>query len=194
MHPEDIYDLRGIGMLGAVTAVNDNGQQQTIDVDLGDGVSRTGIEVWQQAGFASNPSGDGSVAVLFALGADPANLVALHLGNPSTRFGGLAKGEAVMYCPDGTRVAVRVGGIVEIWGGNKVLINAPDMEVVATTQVQVTAPSVKIIGNVEITGNVDVTGYVADGHGKLGDLRTAYDDHHHIDSIHGTTTVPDIIV
>lgn len=51
--------------------------------------------------------------------------------------------------------------------------------------------TVQIQGNVTITGDLKVTGNSADGQGKLADLRTHYNEHHHIDSRGGLTSPPD---
>ena len=51
--------------------------------------------------------------------------------------------------------------------------------------------TVQIQGNVTIAGNLNATGSIADGHGKLADLRGHYNLHHHIDSRGGQTSTPD---
>ena len=51
--------------------------------------------------------------------------------------------------------------------------------------------TVKMQGNVAITGDLMVTGSISDGHGKLADLRSHYNLHHHIDSRGGQTSTSD---
>ena len=145
---ETIGDLRSLIVQGIVLAVNDSGQAQTVDVQTHDGVTRTGIEVMQPAGFASTPAtAAGGLVLLLAVGGDPANLVALPVASPGARFGGMAAGESVLYAPDGSRVAVRTGGTIEILAAAHLVIRAPD--------VTITAPNgVTIVGNLTVTGEI----------------------------------------
>ena len=46
-------------------------------------------------------------------------------------------------------------------------------------------------GNVTITGDLKVAGSISDGHGKLADLRSHYNLHHHIDSRGSQTSTSD---
>ncbi len=174
--------LRGAVAYGVVTSVDDTGGAQTANVTTGTGVNRANVEVAQAFGFSSVPPADGAVGVLFEIGGDPGNLLVMPLGNPSTRFGNLAPGEAVMYAADGTRVHLRQGGAVEIWGGTSVTVN--------TKTCTINAPNgCAINGNVTITGNLTTTGDVADSHGTLDRLRGHYNGHTHPGG--GTTSEPD---
>lgn len=83
----DVYDARAMVQRGLVLSIDDTGQVQTATVRTTDGAIYSGIEVYQPFGAASVPPGDGAIALLFAVGGDPANMVAL-LANPSIRFGG----------------------------------------------------------------------------------------------------------
>jgi phage baseplate assembly protein V len=178
---EDTMNLRSGVVRGVVQAIDDTGEVQMATVQSHDGGPRQ-VEVWQLDGFASAPSGDGAVALLLSVGNDPSQFVAL-LANPSTRFGKQAAGERTMSAPDGTRVAVRQGGVVEIWGGNQVIVNSPtltvtasgDVTVTASGTVTVTAPTVTIAasggltidGNVQVNGNLVASGTVKDSHATL---------------------------
>jgi len=182
-------NLRAGLVRGVVQSIDDTGQVQMATVQTHDGVVRT-VEVWQLDGFGSVPDADGAIALLFASGNDPSQFIAL-LANPSTRFGKQLNGERVMSMPDGTRVALRQGGIVEIWGGNQVKINAPAVAVTTPGDVAINAQgnvtidaqaNISIIGNegtitatggltinanIALNGSLVATGLVIDSRGTL---------------------------
>jgi phage baseplate assembly protein V len=186
---EDVMNVRSGAVRGVVQSIDDTGQVQMATVQTHDGVMRQ-VEVWQLDGFASVPSGDGAIALLFASGNDPSQFIAL-LANPSTRYGKQAAGERTMAMPDGTRVSVQQGGTVAIWGGNLVTVTAPDVTINTTGNVTVNAGgSVTIIGqtatitaadgltinaadgltingNIALDGSLVATGLVIDHHGTL---------------------------
>lgn len=176
------YDTRALLTLGVVQLVDDTGEVQTAQVQTHDGVTRAAVEVLQPFGLATRPPGDGATAVLLAIGGDAANQVALPLGCPGVRFGGLEAGESVLYGADGSRVAIRSGGVVEIHAASTVIV---------------ACPTVEITGNVSIAGTLTVAGDIFDEngtHGSVGALRTAYDDHVHGDVQNGggTTAPPNL--
>lgn len=157
-------DLRGVVQWGIVQAVHDDGQAQTVDVETHDGFLRAGVEVMQPHGFASAAEAAGSICVLVAVGGDPANLVALPVGRPASRLGGLAAGDAAVYAGDGSRVHVMASGTVEVTGASLVIVNAPTIEANASVSAVVTAPTITLTGHVVVDGNLSVTG-TADGAG-----------------------------
>jgi phage baseplate assembly protein V len=171
---DELYgDLRSIITEGIILAVDDTGEVQTIDVQTHDGVIRHGIEVHQCAGMASNPQVGGK-ALLMAVGGDIANLRALPPSDP-TRFGKQASGERCIYGPDGSRVHLRAGGIIEVLAGNQVIIQAPEIAVTAPNGVTITA-NVTIIGNLVVSQDIrDQNG----AHSTLAALRNAHNEHEH---------------
>jgi phage baseplate assembly protein V len=164
---EDVMDLREAIRLGLVQSIDDTGQVQRAVVQTHDSGSQE-IDVFQLDGIASSPQVDGAIALVFSIGNDASHRMCI-IANPSTRYGNQLAGERAIAMPDGTRVAVRQGGIVEIWGGNLVKINAPSMQVSASGAVQITAGGgVGITGNVTITGSASVTGnLVVDGNATV---------------------------
>lgn len=184
----EVYgDLRGMITEGIVLKVNDTGTVQTIEVQTQDGVVHTDVEVHQAAGLASSPM-PGGKCVVFAVGGDVANLRALPPSD-TTRFGNQANGERTLYAPDGTRVSVRNGGIIEIWAGHQVIVHVPNVTIVAPMGVSIT-------GDVTVTGNIRATGDITDRDGlggALNDLRQAYDVHRHGNVVNGggSTAVTD---
>jgi phage baseplate assembly protein V len=162
------YEVKGIigaqrnaVAYGVVSAVDDTGQVQTANVSTGTGVNRAEVEVLSQFGFSSVPPADGVVGLVVAIGGDPANLVVLPLANPSARFGGLLTGESVMYAADGSRVHIREGGIVDIWGGTQVNVH--------TKNCTITAPNGCLVnGDTTVEGNATTTGNLVAGTGATG--------------------------
>ena len=186
---EIAFDGRMTVTKGIVIAVNDGGQAQTVDVKTHDGAVYSGIEVWQAFGVSSVPPADGALAMLFAVGDDPANRMA-WLYNPSQRFGGATPGHTILYGADGSRVAIE-DGTISVLGIQHVVVKSPDVTVQAPH-------GVTILGNVTITGTLEVSGDINDhggAHGSLNDLRLAHDDHHHTTlAIGALTSLPDIVV
>ena len=117
---------------------------------------------------AGNPPLDGALALVFAVGGDPGDLVALPLANPSARFGSQAAGEAATYGSDGSRVHVRQGGTVETHAAQQDIISAPTVVIQgldgADTQVL-------------IRGELVVTKDISDWNGAHGAVKTLRDDY-----------------
>ena len=95
MSEQLIFDLRSIIVEGIVLAINDAGIVQTVDVQTHDGVVRSGIEVWQPAGFSGTPEETGRV-LLFAVGGDAANLRALPVMISATAARSRARGRCIV--------------------------------------------------------------------------------------------------
>jgi phage gp45-like len=139
---EYVFDQRCFGALGLVDAVYDDGVQQTVDVTMHGGMVRTQVPVYQITGLATVPA-VGGVVLLLEMGGDPANMVALPPMS-AWRFGGLAAGESVLYGADGTRVACRADGTLQI---------------LATAKIEMVAPAgTMMTGNLTVSGNVAAMG------------------------------------
>jgi phage gp45-like len=153
MTAQDAYDARATIQIGDVQSIDDTGQAQTVTVMTSAGAIYSDVEVIQSFGMGGSTPVDGALALLFAVGGDPANLRAL-LYNPSYRFGNQAEGEMTLFAPDGTRVSVRAGGIIDIIAGNQVNITAPNVVINAAASVTITAPNVNVVGNLLVTSGV----------------------------------------
>jgi len=183
-----IFDLRSIIVEGIVLAINDAGIVQTVDVQTHDGVVRSGIEVWQPAGFSGTPEETGRV-LLFAVGGDAANLRALPVVDDQ-RYGGQEPGARTMYCRDGTRVSVRPGGLVEVWGGTSITTNSPTCVINAPNGATINGP---LIVNGSITATGDITDSSGTNTATVAALRSAHDLHKHT-ATGGLTSTPNITV
>ena len=169
---ETVGDLRAGVMRGLVLAVDDTGQMQRVDVQTHDGAVRAGIEVYQPFGSSAAPIAVGSVALLLAVGADVGDLVALPLLTPAGRFGGLAPGECVVYGADGSRVAIRQGGTIEVLAGETVLISAPGVTIQAPN-------GCTVVGDLSVQGSITATGDVTDRTRSMAADRAIFDQHTH---------------
>lgn len=143
---------------GVVIAIDDTGPAQMVTVQTSAGAVHT-AEVIQPFGHATVPPINGCEAVVFGVGGDPANMVALLI-NPARRFGNMAIGESVLYGRGGSRVAIRNGGTIEVLGFAAVTTDAPLVSVTAATSVTITAPAIALDGAVTVTGSVSVTGAI----------------------------------
>lgn len=187
---ETIQEMRNLALRGLVLAVNDQGAMMTADVQTHDGLTRSAIEVYQFAGFACAPLVPGATVLLFAMGADPGDLVAIGPIVPAARFGGLLPGEAVVYSlSDGSRIAFRQGGACELKSAASILLQTQTVTINASGGATVTA-NVSVTGNATIDGNLSVTGNISDSLGSMASMRGEYNAHDHPDAQGGNTGLP----
>lgn len=165
--------LRGLVGRGTVLRVDDSGPVQRVDVETHAGVIRQGVEVLFPGGFSSAPIAGASV-VLFAVGGDQGDLVAVPSAAPGARLGNLAAGEVALSDANGNRVVIRAGGIVEVQAATKLRVVAPQVEIIASS-------------GVSIVGDLMVSGDVSDLNGSMQEMRTVYNGHRH----GGGPTTPD---
>jgi phage baseplate assembly protein V len=153
-----VRDTRGMISMGIVQSVDDTGQAQTVTVQTHDGAIRADVEVVLPFGLSSVPPLDGALCLVFAIGADPANLRALPIANPSSRYGAQLAGESTLYAADGTRVSARQAGQLELFGGNSITAKTKTLTMTATTSATITVPQLTINAAVTINGNVATVG------------------------------------
>ena len=156
---DNVFDHRANTQMAEVLSIQDDGQVQTATVRTSAGAIYSGVEVVQNFGVATRAPVDGAVAMILAAGGDPANMRAI-LANPSYRFGKQQPGESTLYAPDGTRVSVRVGGVVDIIGAYLLNVHAPHVTIFASAAVEVFSPQVTVTGNVKVIGDLQVTGAI----------------------------------
>jgi phage gp45-like len=119
-----------------------------------DGMVRSGLEVYQPYGLATNAVAAGSVVQLVAMGADPGDLVALPPVTPGLRYGNLAAGEVVLYDGTGDRVALRTGGVVQILAATQIVLTVGGVSLtVSAAGVAVTGGNVTVAGTIAATGD-----------------------------------------
>lgn len=165
---EHIFDLRVLVTRGIVIRVDDTGVVQIMDVQTHDGVLRGEVEVHQPFGLASSPPENGAVTVLFANGGDPSDMIALPASSPAARLGGLLRGETAIYGSDGTRVHIKRGGKIQVLAATEVDITAPTCKITASSGITLTGDvsitgSLSVGGSASIGGDLHVTGNITAG-------------------------------
>ena len=88
--------------------------------------------------------------MLFAVGNDASHLIGI-VDAPALRFGNLQRGEAVIYGAGGSRVHIQQGGTVVVAAAVKVIVQAPDVEILG---------NLSVTGHVTVTGAIDATGTI----------------------------------
>jgi phage baseplate assembly protein V len=164
--------LNALG-LGRVTLINDSGPAQVAQV-RGNELELRHIPVAGLYGLASHPLPGADVVVVY-LGGDRGKGVVIATADRRYRLRNLAPGETALYTDEGDVVKLSRGRVVEV---------------VAGTELRITAPLVTISGDLRVVGDItDQDG----AHGTLGALRTAYDAHRHpgVEPGGGSTDVTD---
>lgn len=156
---------RVLSMIGRaiITAVNDSGDLQSLQIKVMAGESMEKIARFQEFGFSSNPP-SGTEGILLALGGNRENAVIIATEHRAFRFKSLQSGESILYTDDGTTIHLKKNGEIELKTSLKVTIDAPDT---------LFKGNAKVEGNLEVEGtstltedvaclaNVNVTGIVA---------------------------------
>ena len=155
--------------------VSDGGKLQTAQVALLEGEARDDVERFQNFGFTSVPL-PGAEGVFISLNGSRDQGVLVAVDDRRARLSSLQAGEAAMH--NGERTAVIH------------LLADGSIAVTANTQVTVTAPLVKVVGDLEVTGNIRAAGSVEDGVGTMGSMRSTYNRHDHDDAQGGIVSAP----
>lgn len=135
-------------MLGRATArlIDDSKQEQELQLDLLADETLDAVERLQDYGFTSVPHADAEVVVA-CLGGLRSHAVALRVADRRYRLKGLEAGEVALF--DDL--------------GNVIKLGRERIEIVAVSELKVTAPLIKIEGDVEVTGTVTVSEDVVGG-------------------------------
>lgn len=166
---EDAGVVRGIVARAVLEATNDNGGSQTADVTVFKDVRRSGVEILQPFGVASRAPA-GGLALVFAIGGDQGDMVALMPGAPEHRFGGLAEGEVAIYTAEGDFFHLRADGSATVKTSKSV-----DVEVGGTGKMTLDASSFRV----EVPGGL----LTMDGSGLRHNGKNIGDTH-----VHGEVT------
>ncbi|MGN6777565.1 phage baseplate assembly protein V [Rhizobium sp.] len=117
MDKETADKTRGMIRRATIKNLKDDGQTQTVSVEVADGVWRDDVEVLQPYGSASHPPADGALALVLAVGGDEGDLVVLPIANPSKRLGKLGEGDTGLHNQHGDRIVLTDGGDIEVAAG-----------------------------------------------------------------------------
>lgn len=151
---------------GRVAAVDDGGNVQRMQVQLGDDETVDRMPRLAQYGFQSSPPTGSDVVALFVAG-ERSNGVVIACGHQEWRMRGLASGEVALSDDKGQCVYLSAEGIRIDGGGRTVAI--------------VNAPDVTMSGNLRVAGNVIADGLIGDlgGGSTMAGMRAIYNGHQH---------------
>lgn len=113
--------------IGRITAGNDTGPSQQLQVSFGNGDVQDRLANLQQYGFSSSPQPGADAVVLF-IGGNRGNGVVIATGDRRTRLVNLAPGEVALYTDEGDEVKLGRDGIT-IKAAIKLRIETPRLEV-----------------------------------------------------------------
>lgn len=176
--------LQNVISSGRLTAVDDAGPVQRIQVNFGPQQIVDGIIVPHDFGFSSNPPIDSDVAAGFMSG-DRSKGIAYGINSQKFRYKNLPSGGTVLYDANGNSVLLTADGITVTSNALPVLVTgATTVTVVGTGSVTLRAPTITLDGNAVVTGNLGVAGDITDVDGSntatLQSLRAAYNEHAHL--------------
>jgi len=156
---------------GRMTAVNDGGNAQTMQVQLGTDEVRDGTPRLVEYGLTSVPPAGTDCVVLF-LGGDRSTGVVVATGNQGARPKGLQGGEVCVYDDLGQMVHLTRAGIVVKGAGRPVTVeDTPEVTVKASGKVRLETPLLEVTGDI-----VDNAGR---GGRSMASMRAVYDGHTH---------------
>ena len=116
------------------------------------------IEHIQPAGFSSNPGGGDKVEALFLdVVGESTHRVALAVMGDRKAQRHVGPGEAVLYAPGDNNqyvLATPNGIIVNAPGQTVTVQGAVNVNIVASTQITLTAPLVQVQGNLDVQGTI----------------------------------------
>lgn len=196
---------RRVGLMvsrAVIVMVNDTLKMQAVQVNLLAGVTRDGVERFQNYGFTANPH-CGAEAIVVSVGGNQDHCVAIAVDDRRYRLVGLTEGEVALYDDLGQTVHLTRNGIVIDGGGLPITIqNTP--HVTASTALFTISGDLSVQGKADVTGNVTsaaslvaggavvATGNVSAMSGliTLSGIKTTYNGHTHLDPQGGSVAAP----
>jgi phage baseplate assembly protein V len=188
--------VRALGR-GRLTAVDDSGVVQQVQVALSTSEVRDATPRLAEYGLHSNPPA-GADAVLMFMGGDRTQGVVIACGHQKYRMTGLASGEVALADDLGQTVYLTRSGIVVKGAGLPLLVTDTPQIKLDTVKVIATG-DVDVLGNLTVTKNIvggeniTAAGDVADADGAktMAGMREVYDGHTHavVNVANGSSTV-----
>lgn len=170
-HDELVQQLRGQVSRGVVSAVDDSGDVQTVDLKTHDNVGRSNVEVHQPYGLTSVPLDEAPGTFVLAIGGDQGHQVALQLTS-AHRMGNVKPGEVMLYDASGNRLYLKIGGNIDLFAAALMQVAAKTMTVNVPGGITFSGPvtfngpvtfadTASFAKDVTIGGNLTVAGTVA---------------------------------
>ena len=124
--------IRMTASRGVVKKVNDNKKMQEMQVSILKDELYSDIERFQDYGFTSVPQKDAETLHL-SLGGNRDHTVIIKADDRRYRLTNLQNGEVALYTDEGDKIHFQRGKIIEIFSGNKLVINIEN-EIDVTTK------------------------------------------------------------
>ena len=169
-----------------LSAINDAGGVQIVQVQLLDGEVRDGVECFQQYGHASVPFA-GAEGVMVSVGGSHDHGIVIAVEDRRYRLKNLAPGETALYDDQGQKVHLTRNGIVVDGAGKPITVQN-------TPHVDFNTPTVNMSGNLNVGGNIVAQGDITDSAAvipkTMAGMRVAYNGHTHTDPQGGSVSTP----
>jgi len=131
-----------------LSAVNDAGGIQLVQVKLLDGEVRDGVERMQNYGFTSAPKA-GAEGLMACVSGDRDHGIIVAMDDRRFRLKGLQAGEVAIYSDEGDQIVFKRGRILQVTAG---------------TKLEVITPLATFSGDVQVTGDVTAGGISLKNH------------------------------
>ena len=148
---------------GEVLLVDDSKGVQELQVKMLQGEVRDRIPSMQPYGFTSRPH-PGAEAGLACMGGLREQAFAFNVGDRRWRVRNLQTGEVALYTDEGDRIVLGREGEIKITAG---------------TTVEITAPLVRIDGDLNVTG--EITDRADSNSVSMTQIRQVYNNHRHLE-------------
>lgn len=172
-----------------ITMVNDSLKMQAVQVNLMAGVTRDGVERFQEYGFTSSPH-PGAEGVMVSVGGNQDHGIVIVVDDRRCRLVGLAEGEVALYDDLGQKVHLTRTGIVVDGAGRPITVQN-------TPHVDFNTPTVNMSGNLNVDGNIVAQVDISDhGNKRMADMRNAHNGHAHPENnvAGGNTNGPTVLM
>lgn len=160
-----------------LSAVNDAGGIQLVQVKLLDGEVRDGVERMQNYGFTSVPKA-GAEGLMACVSGDRDHGIIVAMDDRRFRLKGLQAGEVALYDDLGHKVHLTRTGIVVDGGGH-------DLNITGVTNTYFS-------GALHVETNIVAGGEISDlcGTKSMSGMRSVFNDHTHTDPQGGSVAAP----
>jgi phage baseplate assembly protein V len=152
-----------------VKLVNDAAKMQELQVQVLSDEVKGRAEHFQHYGFSSRAFAGAEGIVLFPNGNRSHPLV-FCVDDRRYRKKEMEEGEVALYTDEGDYIYFKRGKIIEIRAGEKVKVDAPEVE---------------MTGNLHVLGSITCDNDVSDANGSMQEMRDFYNEH-----VHGASDPP----
>jgi phage baseplate assembly protein V len=164
---------------GVLNLVDDARKLQEAQVTLLADEVRDKVERFQDYGFTSVPLA-GAEVIVVSVGGNRNHAVAIAIDDRRYRKKDLQPGEVAIYTDEGDSIVLKRGRKIEVLAGTELQVTAPLVTVKASTKVRMETPLLEVTGDIE--DRCDDDGRTMDG------MREIYNMHVHPENDGGGPT------